>query len=434
MTSSLSVGIGRQDITPPLGSWLMGYAPARRAESVGDPLHITVFAFEYAGVRSLLSTADVCLIGNPLSTEIRREMSAASGVPFEHIILSATHTHSGPPMRATAGEAPVDPEYINQLFIPAAKKAAAEAVAALRPALVGVGEIHSDVGVNRRGIALNGSITLGQDPYGTYDPIMTVVSFREPDGKAIGNLIHYGAHNTASGKNPEITRDWCGVAIDRLEAESGGITAFFNGCEGDTGPRLPNGQTTGNYQMAQELGGRAAIDAVNAWRSIKEWRADLPMKVTTEDITLPLKPLPEEETLIQEIESLGDPEKLVGLHYSGYALLLDRLELIRSGGGKQSEPVSTTVISVGPVAFLAVPFEVFSRITLRIRQYSPYPYTLSLSNGNGNLFYFPSQDQLIRGGYEVWLFTSFKTQPFADDSEQHYVVGAVDLLNNLNKQ
>ncbi|MBE6930164.1 MAG: hypothetical protein E7463_07795 [Ruminococcaceae bacterium] len=433
MTSTLKVGIGRQDITPPLGTMLQGYTPVRPAESIGDRLNLTAYAFESDGVRAIVATADVCLIKDPLSSELRRAMADASGVPFEHIILSATHTHSGPLLNASNDDLP-DAAYIRDILTAGAAKAAAGAVGTLRPALVGIGEVKSDVGINRRQIRRDGTIGLGQDPHGTYDPIMTVVSFREPDGKPIGNLIHYGAHNTASGKNPEISRDWCGVAIDRLEAVSGGITAFFNGCEGDTGPRLPNGGTTGNYQMAQELGGRAAIDAVNAWRSIKEWRADLPVKALTGTIDLPLKNLPDEQTLEQEIESLGDPDKLVGLAITSYHHLLSRLELIRSGESlPTAEAISTTVISVGPIVFLACPFEVFSRITLRIREFSPYPYTLTLSNGNGNLFYFPSQDQICRGGYEVWLFTSFKVHPFADDSEQYYVDGAIDLLEQLKE-
>ncbi|MBE6884057.1 MAG: hypothetical protein E7487_05585 [Ruminococcaceae bacterium] len=432
MTNTLLVGIGRHDITPPLGAWLTGYAPARQAESVGDNLNLTAFAFGYNDLRSLLVTADVCLIKAPDGDRVRRAMSAASGIPFEHITLSTTHTHSGPATFRTGGGADMDMEYFDNIFIPAAEKAAAEAVAALRPAEVGVGEIHSDVGINRRQMLQNGTIILGQDPHGTYDPIMTVVSFREPDGKPIGNLIHYGAHNTGSGKNPEITRDWCGVAIDRLEAASGGITAFFNGCEGDCGPRLANGQTVGNYQLALELGGRAAIDAVNAWRSIKEWRSDCDMRVICRTVKLPYKIMPTKEALQAEIDAMGDPDKLIGLAVLQYESLIQRMEMICSG-----EPIDDNlclelpVISVGPVAFFPIPFEIFSRITLRIREFSPYPYTLSLSNTNGAYQYFPSMDQICRGGYEVWVFTSLTAHPLADDSEQHLVDRAVEILKEL---
>ena len=435
MSTSLLVGAGREDITPDIGAILMGYAPGRPAKSIHDHLHVTAFAFEYGGLRSLIVTTDLLLISDPLLTEMRRAMSDAAGIPIEHIILTATHTHSGPVTRRAPGEYPVDEDYLYNKLVPAAARAAKQAAQTLRPAHMGVGVTDSDVGINRREIAPDGSVRLGQNPFGSHDPAMTVVSFREPDGTPIANMIHYGAHNTASGKNPEITRDWCGVMIDRLEETAGGVTAFFNGCEGDCGPNLPNGQTTGNLQLALELGGRAAVDAVRAWRSIKEWRGDCDMRVITGGVRMPLKPLPPLDELERRLAEFDSPETLSGLHSTEYNMLLERIGLARSGEKTEDfRELPHTVISVGPVAFLPIPFETFSIITLRLRGCSPYPYTLSLSNGNGSDEYFPSQDQLCRGGYEVWMFSSMHPQPFADDSEQHYVSGCTALLNELKKQ
>ncbi|MDW7659132.1 MAG: neutral/alkaline non-lysosomal ceramidase N-terminal domain-containing protein [Bacillota bacterium] len=432
MEEKLFVGVGRSDITPQVGSWLMGYAPGRQAQSINDHLYVTVLAFEYAGIRTLIASADVCVINEPLVSIVREQMAAATSVHFEHIIISATHTHSGPAMRETPGGSSTDEQYLYHKFCPLAAAAAAQAVGSLQQAKMGVAEIPSVAGINRRQLNEDGTIGLGQNPYGSYDPIMTVISFTSPDGKPIANLIHYGAHNTASGINPEITRDWCGVMVDRLEAESGGITVFVNGCEGDCGPRLPNGRTTGNLKLAMELGACAGIDAVNAWRSIKEWHDGAAMKVLSEEIPLPLESLPSLDELKKQKVGLGDPDHLVGLKVMEYTRLCERIEIVRSG-----KPVDTclmlrqTIISIGPVAFVPIPFEVFSIITLRIRQHSPYPYTISLSNANGSYYYLPSQDQICRGGYEIWVFKAMNAQPFADDTEQYMVSGNIRLLRKL---
>ena len=432
VNAKLLVGAGRSDITPPVGSWLMGYAPGRQAQSIHDHLFITVLAFEYAGIRTLIASADVCVINEPLVTIVREKMAAAAGVRFEQIIISATHTHSGPAMRETPGGSSLDEQYLYETFCPLAAKAAAQAVGSLQQARMGVAEIPCDVGINRRQISEDGNVALGQNPYGSYDPIMTVIAFTRPDGKPIANVIHYGAHNTASGSNTEITRDWCGVMVDRLEAESCGITAYINGCEGDCGPRLPNGRTTGNLSLALELGARAGIDAVRAWRSIKEWRDDADMRVLSEEIPLPLEPLPSLVELRKKQESLGDPSSLTGLKVMEYTRLCERIEIVRSGKPVDANlMLRQTIISVGPVAFVPIPFEVFSIITLRIRQHSPYPYTLSLSNANGSYYYLPSQDQICRGGYEIWVFKAMNPQPFADDTEQYMVSGNVKLLRKL---
>ena len=434
MEKKLHVGVGRSDITPEIGTILAGYLPFRASESIHDHLHLTVFAFGYGDTRAIVAAADLLLIREPQMTEVRTAMAEASGVPLDNIILNCIHTHSGPSMRNGDGYT-IDPVYYENVFLAGAKKAARDAVSALRPALMGVGTTHSDVGVNRREIAPNGEILLGQDPNGTYDPTMTVISFREPDGKAIGNMIHYGAHNTASGKNTEITRDWCGVMIDRLEAESGGITAFFNGCEGDCGPRLTNGGTTGNLQYAMELGGVAAMDAVRAWRSITLWQKDADLRVLTGTVTLPRKPLMTMPEIEDRLRVIGDPDKLIGLEHVEYEWLLKRADAVREGVVLPTETVLTeNLVSVGPVAFFPFPFEIFSTVTLRLRKYSPFGHTLSLSNANGSYVYFPSQDQICRGGYEVWMFSSMGLAPFADDAEQYYIHDGVELLKELYGQ
>jgi len=180
-------------------------------------------------------------------------------------------------------------------------------LADLRPAQLGIGTTRSDIGINRRQLNRDGSISLGQNPWGPYDPEMTVLSFRTPDKKPIVNLVHYCCHGTAAGKNPEVTRDWSGPMVDCLEEQSGALTVFFDGAEGDIGPRLPNGKTTGSLKLAQDLGARAGIDAVRAWRGVSEYR-DVAVKAITREIRLPYKPLPDLATARAEMAKLGNPE------------------------------------------------------------------------------------------------------------------------------
>lgn len=424
----LLVGVGQEVITPKLGAMLLGYTPLRPALSVHDDLHVTVFAFETNGVQALYLAADLCNMYYP-ELELREQICRATGVPVTHIVVSCTHTHSGP---HTAKENEETFFYMEDIFIPACIRASNAALENRRIAQMGVGTAYSEVAVNRRQIKEDGKMTHGQNPHGSWDPTMTVVSFRQPDGTPIGNIIQYGCHNTASGKNDEVTRDWCGVAIDRLQQVSGGVTAFINGCGGDCGPRLPNGKTTGNLQMAMELGGKAAIDAVNAWRSIKLWQ-NAPLKVLSGDIVLPMMKVTVENTLAQA-EKLGDPEKLKGIPLNCYKRLMERAEYLRQGNTPKTEQViERTVIALGPVAFMPLPFEPFSMITLRIKDHSPFPYTLCPGYSNGAMSYFPSIDQISRGGYEVMLFCC-KDFPFAEDAEQHLVAGCLKLLRELYEQ
>ena len=65
MSETLQVGVGRRDITPELGTALMGYPDPqldRRADRVRDPLHATALAFGQSERRGALLSLDITMI------------------------------------------------------------------------------------------------------------------------------------------------------------------------------------------------------------------------------------------------------------------------------------------------------------------------------------------------------------------------------------
>ena len=104
-------------------------------------------------------------------------------VPFEHIIISATHTHSAPNLSGVVGWGDIDKEYYNNIFLPAVIKASKNAIENLQSAELSVGVTQSLVGINRRQQHKNGEIGLGQNPHGCFDPNMTVISIRNSETK-----------------------------------------------------------------------------------------------------------------------------------------------------------------------------------------------------------------------------------------------------------
>jgi hypothetical protein len=94
------------------------------------------------------------------------------------------------------------------------------------------------VGVNRRELKRGGYVNFGQNPWGPFDPTMTVIAVKSADGRGLLNLVHYGCHGTAAGCNHEISRDWSGMMVDRMERETGVMTAYWQGACGDMGLTL----------------------------------------------------------------------------------------------------------------------------------------------------------------------------------------------------
>ena len=431
-TKKLLVGAGREIITPPISTLLFGYRPDTVSTSVNDDLTVTSVMLEYGNTKAMLISIAVCLIQNALIDEIREKIEKETGVPKYNIIIGTTHTHSGPITAGMPGWGTLNSEYCDNIMIPQTIKSAVTAFNSRKPAKMGINTTHSDVGINRREIDKYGNILLGQNPWGPYDPIMTVINFRGLDGAPIINLIHYCCHGTASGCNHEITRDWSGPMIDRLEQQSGCMTVFFNGAEGDVGPRLSNNMTTGDITFAMELGGIAAVDAARAYFGIKEYRSDIDLKVIDADIKLPYKELLPFDVVESALAKYVDPEKTVNISYLEYKHLKDIYDFYKSGkSAPEYFTFRQTLIAFGPVIFVPFPFEIFVEVTLRLRHYSKYQYTLCLSNSNGANSYFPSQDQLCRGGYEVKTFIAGNTFTLTDDADNKIICANLDLMEEL---
>ncbi len=430
----LQLGVGRALITPKVGCNLMGYRPNVYAESVHDELTATVFWFRQGNLDALMINLTLCNLGTGLYQQILQLLSERFGIGEGAVTVSCTHTHSGP----VTMERSVSREdweewshpYVEQRLIPGILQAVESAKGALRPVWMGLATGSSRLGVNRRQPTPDGRVVLGQYPGGSFDPKMTVLSFRTADQRIYANLIHYGCHGTCAGMHTAISRDWSGIMVDRMEEQTGGITAFFNGTAGDTGPRLSNGFTTGkgDFQYVYEAGAVAAEDAARIWNTITDYRA-VQLQLADGTVKIPLKPRPTgaeaEECLAKPFEGYSSEQRAYERHYR---------EILESYDADYKEQGEATLhqvlLRLGDVAFYTLPFEPFSGIGLQIQALSKGPQALCLGYTNGSEGYFPTQDQLESGGYEINVFRFRRIQPFVDNGD-HFVVHAT--VENLKK-
>ncbi len=416
-------GAAREDTTPEIGTFLYGYRPDIACKTVHDPLSVTALAVSQRGETALLLTAEIGDIQTELCKELAEEIAKNCGIDKRNILVSSTHTHTAPNLSGVVGWGDIDMDYYEKIFLPSALKASKKALQNLAPAEIAIGVAESKVGINRRQHFEDGGIGLGQNPHACYDPFMTVVSIRsEEDKQGILNLIHYGCHGTSAGLAEAVSRDWSGVMIDRLEKETHTLTAFWNGAIGDVGPRLTNGATTGDLSYTQELGGVAAADAVAAYKNKGGYHSGK-LEIFKGIVQLPYKEMPSLEEVNKKLERFENPEALINIDCLEYEHYKETKDFIENGSGEIPENYSfeQTIISLGDVVFVPFPFEHFSEISLRLREYSPYPYTLSLSCTNGYNVYLPSQDQLCRGGYEVGCFMYGSVFPLADNTDTNII-------------
>lgn len=423
MTSEIFLaGAARECTTPEAGTLLYGYRPDIAAESVHDNLSLTALALRQGEEAALMITAEIGDIQTELCQSTIEKIAEHCSLPSKKILISSTHTHTAPNLSGTPGWGELDMKYYNQIFLPAILRASKNALDSLAPAEIAVGVTHSEVGVNRRQQFPDGNIGLGQNRHACYDPNMTVVSIRNSETKeGILNLIHYGCHGTSAGLATAVSRDWSGVMIDRLEHETRTLTAFWNGAIGDVGPRLTNGETTGNLGYTEELGGVAATDAIKAYKAKGGYHAGI-LEVFTDTVTLPYKEMPTLEEVEKKLSGYVEPEKLINIQRLEYEHYVEVRDYLKNGGKPEDAfTFEQAIVSLGDVVFIPFPYEMFSEISMRLRDYSDYPYTLCLSCTNGYNVYLPSEDQLCRGGYEVDCFLFGHLFPLANNTDHHII-------------
>lgn len=432
MSNQLLLGVAREIITPEVGGNLFGYSPYIYSKCVNDDLTSTVFVFAKEDKKAVMISLTIGNIEEYVADEIKNKISQKHGICADNILISATHTHSGPVTCEHEGWGSIDEKYVNSIMIPQTLKAVDTAVSHMCPVKMGYAQGNSYVGINRRQLLPDNSIGLGQNPYGCFNPNMTVLSFKDCDGNIVANMIHYGCHGTASGDNCEITRDWSGVMTDVVERESGGITAFFNGPEGDVGPRITNGTTTGlgNLSYALELGAVAANDAMEVYRKIKVYH-DVPLKVYAGSVCIPLKkriPLEEAEKEFEKFKNETINSK-AGFRQHCHEII----QSYKDGCEDKSDRiVAQTIVGIGDIAFVGFPYELFAEIGMRIDEYSDIPYVLSLSNTNAAYGYFITEDQYCRGGYEVYMYKMAYVQEYREHADFALIKETLANLKKLN--
>lgn len=433
MNSKLMLGVARRDITPEIGANLMGYNPTTISNAINDNLTATAFVFRYGETKAAMVSITVCVISDDITDMLRRKINEACGIPFENILLSAIHTHSGPiTSNRNVGWGKPDPKYLEEVFYPGILDAVKEANGKLINVEMGYAFGNSYVGVNRREFDENNNIQLGQCEWAPFNPKMTVLSFRDENKNVVANMIHYGCHATAAGNNLEISRDWPGVMADRLEAESGAITAFFPGPEGDVGPRLTNGRTTGKkvIKYAMEHGALAGNDAVNIYKKITHY-CDAPLSCAERKLQLKLtKRLPLEEAKERLIPVANATSNHPAQERDYYERIIKSYE--EGYQDKEYLEVPQVAIKLGDIAFLGFTYELFSEIGMRINKMSSIGHVLSLACTNGTDGYFPTEDQLCRGGYEVKMFKTRNLQPYAENADFNLICESLKTLDELN--
>ncbi|MCC6694662.1 MAG: neutral/alkaline non-lysosomal ceramidase N-terminal domain-containing protein [Candidatus Hydrogenedentes bacterium] len=299
------VGVARSVITPAQDMWMAGYAS--RTEPSQGKLH-DLFAKALAiedehGDKSIIVTTD--LIGLPanISKEVAALVNQRFGIPRERLMLTSSHTHSGPVVRDNLfdmyglSEDQVKLIEAYTLALPGLMVAAVEqALNSLEPCILQWGIGEAGFAKNRRKYTVDGVIN-DMNPIGPVDHDVPVLAARREDGSLKAVLFGYACHNTTLSLQ-QFCGDYAGFAQAKLEERLPGTTALYvEGCGGDQNP-LPRR----TIELAQQYGDELATaveKVLNA--TVSEVRG--PLRAAYKEIPLALSAPPTREQLEQQLQS-----------------------------------------------------------------------------------------------------------------------------------
>jgi len=400
----ICAGVASADITPPVGVDLAGGAFGESA-GVLHPLTARALFLTDGFTGALLISADVVGFDTPYAEAIRAMASRRCGIPVEHIMLAATHTHNGPATATYRNWGRPDAAYRQRLQRQLVELAA-QATASPQPAEIGAeyGEC-AGVAVNR--VAENGPT----------DEQVGVVRIDTADGRPLAALVNYACHPvTLHGYHGLITPDFPHlVRVDIREALGPEVEVFYlTGASGDLNPA---GFVFGNAENAPAVCRRAGQAlATAALRALARARGEQTgeLACATAECTLPLAPLPPDAVLEEMIEQLAahlpeiaDPgpanwefcETTTRLEWAREALAFNR-----SGRPRPTtRPILLQALRLGPAAIVGIPGELFTTFGRQIKDASPCPVTLISEQTNGSEGYFPDQHAFTVKHYEAAL-------------------------------
>ncbi len=460
----LNAGVGRVDITPPVGVAHAGWGAQTHQVSVGNdmPLLVTAIVVSKDDLDLAIVDVDIGIFTGDQDRKIRDLISAESGIPFANIRLSYSHTHSGPITFGQWIKEGIDlaNEWWDQI-----PKACAEAVSLAKNsqqlARSGFGRGSCPVNINRRPARDGGDLFTGRNWDGFVDHDVDVVGIDDIDGDPIATIVNYAMHPTIMGhENQWVTPDFPGPMRSVVEHAVGGICLFLQGASGNQGPvdgftgDLKTYRKAGSRLGAEAARVRLGIDPVKREEQLDEILVsgadlgiytDIPVEesddtVAVQNITVDLpsrrvatideaqaafdqgeKELAEARaSQLSEVELQRAVSKVMRANV--YLNVAKNYEVYDQGG---YIPMNIQAMRIGETTLVSVPVEPFAELALAIKERSTADNTVFSGFSNGHYAYLPTDIAYEEGGYEVGV------SPFAPGSAGLTVEACLEAVEDL---
>jgi neutral ceramidase len=428
---SLQAGAAEIDITPPVGHRMAGYFNERLATGTHDPLKAKAIVLAQGREKVAFAFCDLVGVSLHETTNARAQLSKRTGIPVSHIMISATHSHTGPSFDnvirdyfheqaiAKLGQDPQEAIHYPDFLVTQLVKAVTEANDKLAPATVAVGITKQEgLSFNRRYHMKNGKVAFnpGQlnpnivKPAGPIDPDVPMLFLRNLEtGKAFAGLTVFACHCDTVG-GTLFSADYPFFLQETLRHEFGNdfISAFGAGTCGDINHiNVAVKDTVKGFEMAERIGttlGRTVLAAQPDLALITRPR----FAVKSRTLTVPLQEVTPEQakTAWAKLEMLKGEE-------GSFMEKVEAVKAVDLADHGKTWPMEVQVFRLDhDTAIVGLPCEIFVELGLAIKQASPFKRTFVISICNDRPSYVPTKKAFTEGSYEI---TNARVQPVAGE-------------------
>lgn len=211
---------GKVEITPTKPVWMAGYGPNRRSEGAHDPLCARCLVLKNGAEEVALVSCDCIGLSR---FHVLKMRSMIKSMPGDHVLIGATHTHSGPDTYGQWGPSPevsgLDKAWMADTYSKVAKLVD-ETAGKLQPATLRFGNT-TDVKRCSKNIRIPRVL----------DTELGALQVLDKSGATIATLINYACHPEILD-NHQLTSDFPNWLRNTVEAKLGGVAIYMNGAQG----------------------------------------------------------------------------------------------------------------------------------------------------------------------------------------------------------
>jgi len=410
----LQVGFGRKKITPQVPVPLGGYGNSSRriSQNVLSDIYTTCVAFTGEdGTTVLLYHNDLGNCASTVFPAARQTIADAVGLPVEHVMLCCTHTHSAPDLHSDLPSIVQFRPWLVEQFIAAAQ----DALADRKNATMSIAFTKTKSLNFVRHYIMNDGSYVG-DNFGTTegktyvshttqaDPEMRLIKFTREGGKDI-LLCNWQTHphRTGGGKKFDLSADIVGAMRDIMEEKTDCLFAYYSGGSGNINPssRIKEENITADYLEQGQAMAEYALNALDKLSPVNNGSVQIlpvnyagPVNHTQDhllDIAKEIQKVWKETADGKLCRQMGAPHGIHSPYHANAIVIKSQLP--------ETKNIPMFAFSIGDVAFIMAPCEMFDTNAKYIRDFSPFKMTFIVTYANEAVSYIPSSYAYIHGCY-----------------------------------